>query len=217
MQLLSRHLAASRRFKRYRGSAATASSVSSEPIAAAAPDPALQAAHKCNPELRSVHNPLVARPSATPLSPHRRMAICLHLATVARPTGRYAPSRRPRRAPLAAAAAAAGPADFSPEQLQAGLQQQLRGNDEQAGVVEASAFTSQVPPKKASRREERAAAAAAAVRTAVLAGPGAWSVPTPVPLACLMEETKLRAWLSAAAVLLLSKRCRPCPWSAGRG
>lgn len=112
------------------------------------------------------------RVPAPPLSPHRRMAACLHLATVARPTGRYAPSRRPRRAPLATAAAAAGPADFSPEQLQAGLQQQLRGNGEQAGVVEPSAFTSQVPPKKASRREERAAAAAAAVRIAAHAGLG---------------------------------------------
>lgn len=170
MQLLSRHLAASRRFKRYRGSAATASSVSSEPIAAAAPDPAVQGTHKRNNELYSGHKPLARfPPRATPLSPHRRMAACLHLATVARPTGRYAPSRRPRRAPLAAAAS---PADFSPEQLQAGLQQQLRGNGEQAAVIEPSAFTSQVPPKKASRREERAAAAAAAVRIAAHAGLG---------------------------------------------
>ncbi|KAI7835686.1 hypothetical protein COHA_010425 [Chlorella ohadii] len=86
------------------------------------------------------------------------MAAALHLATLPRPTGRYAPSRRPRRAQLTAAA---GPADFSSEQLQSALQHQL----DNAGSAPAEASgeaASRVPKKKTSRRAERAAAAAAA-------------------------------------------------------
>ncbi len=98
------------------------------------------------------------------LTLRRRMAAALHLATLPRPTGRYAPSRRPRRAQLTAAA---GPADFSSEQLQSALQHQL----DNAGSAPAEASgeaASRVPKKKTSRRAERAAAAAAAVRAAAV-------------------------------------------------
>ncbi|PRW33854.1 hypothetical protein C2E21_7256 [Chlorella sorokiniana] len=87
------------------------------------------------------------------------MASSLRLVTLPSPTGRYAPSRRPRRAALIAAAA--GPADFSPEQLQAGLQAQLSSGSAAPAEVAGEA-ASRVPKKKASRREGRAAAAAAA-------------------------------------------------------
>lgn len=83
------------------------------------------------------------------------------LATASRPVARFVPSCRPRRA-LLTVTAAAGSADFSAEQLQAGLEHQRAS----AGSVQAEAASevaSLVPKKKASRREERAAAAAAAV------------------------------------------------------